>query len=142
MPLGGPEEMRGYKGYGLALLVEILSGVLAGSAFGASVDQDSEHSASRTGHCFAAVRVDGFRPLEDFKRDMDALICQIKNAPKAVGQERIYIHGEKAYEKTERSQREGVPVLAEVVRGLIEEGRESGVLFDLETLGIIEETEI
>ena len=142
MPLGGTEELRGYKGYGLALLVEILSGVLAGAAFGAAVDQDARHSISRIGHCLAALRIDAFRPLEDFKRDMDALIRQLKDAPKATGQERIYIHGEKEFEKAERSQRAGVPVLAEVARGLIDEGQLAGVPFDLAPLAEIEEAEV
>jgi len=142
MPLGGTEEMRGYKGYGLALLVEILSGVLAGAAFGLGVDPDDSRFLSRIGHCFAALRIDAFRPLEDFKRDMDALIRQLKDAPKAAGQDRIYIHGEKEFEKAERSLREGVPVLAEVVNSLVDEGRSAGVPFDLEPLAVVEEAEV
>ncbi len=142
MPLGGTEEMRGYKGYGLALLVEILSAVLAGAAFGREVDPDDRRFVSRIGHCFAALRVDAFRPLEDFKRDLDALIRQLKDSPKAAGQERIYIHGEKEFEKAERSRRAGVPVLAEVVRGLIDEGQLAGVPFDLAPLAEIEEAEV
>jgi len=141
MPLGGTEEMRGYKGYGLALMVEILSGILAGSLYGSGVDPDPTRSISNIGHCFAAVRVDAFRPLVDFKRDMDDLIYMLKDAPKAAGQERIFIHGEKEFEKTERSQREGVLVLAEVVRGLVEEGQAAGAPFDLEPLSIVEESE-
>jgi L-2-hydroxycarboxylate dehydrogenase (NAD+) len=139
MPLGGTEEMRGYKGYGLALMVEILCGVLAGAAFGAGVDSDPHNGVSRIGHCFAAIRVDAFRPLEEYKRDMDALIRQLKDAPKAAGQERIYIAGEKEFERAERSLREGVPVMAEVVDALVADGLEAGVPFDLEPVGITEE---
>jgi L-2-hydroxycarboxylate dehydrogenase (NAD+) len=138
MPLGGTEEMRGYKGYGLMLLVEILSGVLAGSAFGAGVDPGA-HFLSRTGHCFAALHIEAFRPLEQYRRDMDALIQQLKQAPKAGGQERIYIHGEKEFEQVERSQREGVAILARVAADLIAEGKEARVPFDLEPLGAVEE---
>lgn len=141
MPLGGTDEMRGYKGYGLALLVEILSGVLSGGAFGNQVDPDPRTQVSRIGHCFVAVRIDAFRPLEDFKRDMDALIRQLKDAPKAAGREQIYIHGEKEFDRAERFQREGVPVMAEVVRGLIADGQETGIPFDLQPLGAIEDVE-
>jgi L-2-hydroxycarboxylate dehydrogenase (NAD+) len=140
LPLGGTEEMRGYKGYGLALLVEILSGVLAGSAFGPSVDPGGPFIA-RTGHCFAALRIDAFRPLEEYQRDMDALICQLKQAPKAAGQERIYIHGEKEFERSERSLREGVPVMAAVVRDLTAEGIRARVPFDPKPLAEVEELE-
>jgi L-2-hydroxycarboxylate dehydrogenase (NAD+) len=142
MPLGGTDEMRGYKGYGLALLVDILAGVLAGSGFAPHVDADSDHQVSRIGHWFAALRVDAFRPLEEFKRDMDALIHQLKDAPKAAGQERIYIHGEKEFERAERSLREGVPILSAVVKRLVEDGERAGIPFDLEPLGIVEEVEV
>ncbi len=138
LPLGGTDEMRGYKGYGLALLVEILCGVLAGAAFGKGVDADDSSQVSRIGHCFAALRVDAFRPLEAFQQDMDALMRQLKEAPKAAGQERIYIHGEKEFEKTERAEREGVPILVQVVRSLVADGAEAGVPFDLEPLGMVE----
>jgi LDH2 family malate/lactate/ureidoglycolate dehydrogenase len=142
LPLGGTAEMRGYKGYGLALLVEILSGVLAGSAFGKGVDPEGgKHSLSRIGHCFMALRIDAFRPLIDYQRDMDALIRQLKDAPKALGQNRIYVHGEKEFERAERSLREGVPILTSVARALVEEGEIAGVLFDLEPLGEVEEIE-
>ncbi len=141
MPLGGTAEMRGYKGYGLALMVEILAGLLAGAEFGTRVDPDDKRYRSYIGHCFIAVRVDAFRPLVDFKRDIDALIRQLKDAPKAAGQERIYIHGEKEFERFERSQREGVPLLSPVVEALIKEGEESGVPFDLSPLGEIVEVE-
>ncbi|MBE0697551.1 MAG: Ldh family oxidoreductase [Anaerolineaceae bacterium] len=142
LPLGGTPEMRGYKGYGLALLVEILCGILAGAAFGTNVDPDEKRLVSNIGHCFMAIQIDAFRPLFDYQRDMDALIRQLKDAPKAAGQERIYIHGEKEFERTERSLREGVPILAGVVRSLVSEGEAAGVPFNLDPLGEIEEIEI
>jgi L-2-hydroxycarboxylate dehydrogenase (NAD+) len=85
--------------------------------------------------------VDAFRPLFDYQRDMDALIRQLKDAPKAAGQERIYIHGEKEFERSERSLREGVPILSAVVSNLVAEGKAAGVPFDLNPLGEIEEIE-
>lgn len=141
LPLGGTAEMRGYKGYGLALLVEILSGVLSGSAFGANVDTDPHSRQSNIGHCFVAVKIEAFRPLEAFKQEMDALFRQLTQSPKAAGQERIYIHGEKEFERSQKSLHEGVPVMTEVVRGLIADGDEAGVPFDLEPVGMIEEVE-
>jgi LDH2 family malate/lactate/ureidoglycolate dehydrogenase len=141
MPLGGTDIMRGYKGYGLALLVEILCGVLAGAAFGAGVDPDDRQQVSCIGHCFVALHVDAFRPLADFQRDMDTLLRQLKDAPKAAGHDRIYIHGEKEFERVDRSLLEGVPILTEVVKNLVEDGREAGIPFDLEPLGEVEEIE-
>jgi L-2-hydroxycarboxylate dehydrogenase (NAD+) len=135
LPLGGIELMSGYKGYGLSLLVDILSGVLAGSAFASGVARPDAGSSARVGHFFAALRIDAFRPLEEFKLDMDSLIREMKSSPKIEGQERIYIHGEKEFERTERSLRDGVPVLVPVVEGLKQSGAEIGVPFDLIPMG-------
>jgi len=132
MPLGGVDVMRGYKGYGLALLVDIFSGVLAGSGFGKSVANPSDPTSASVGHFFAAVRIDAFRLLADFQQDMDALITELKTAPREAGQERIYIHGEKEFEMAERCEREGVPLLLPTVRALQQVGMDVGVPFDLE----------
>ena len=139
MALGGTDIMRGYKGYGLALMVDIFSGVLAGSAFGKDVGRPHTNRPADVGHFFAAVKIEAFRPIDDFKRDMDALLNQLKEAPKAAGQERIYIHGEKEFELSERYAREGVPLMSEVVKSLIQVGDEVGVPFDLQPIAEIEE---
>jgi LDH2 family malate/lactate/ureidoglycolate dehydrogenase len=95
----------------------------------------NKNESSGVGHFFAAVKIDAFREPEDFKRDMDALFDQLKNAPKAAGQDRIYIHGEKEFELYDRYTKTGVPLMKEVVRGLEEVGEQVGVPFDLEVLG-------
>ena len=140
LPLGGTELMRGYKGYGLALMVEILCGILSGADFGTRVDRE-DRNASKIGHCFAALRIDAFRPLAEFRQDMDGLFRQLKESPKAAGQDRIYIHGEKEFERAARSLQEGVPIMASVVSDLEKDGREFGAPFDLEAVGEIEEVE-
>ncbi len=129
MPLGGVDLMRGYKGYGLALWVDIFAGVLAGAATGPEVGKSDR--PANVGHYFAAIRVDAFRPVDEFKTEMDALIQGLKNAPKAEGQDRIYIHGEKEFELAEKYQKEGIPLMKEVVDSLIASGKEVGVPFDL-----------
>lgn len=138
-PLGGSDLMRGYKGYGLALLVDILSGVLSGASFGQNVGFPGENNNANVGHFFAAMRLDAFRDPEDFKRDLDALFIQLKEAEKAEGQDRIYIHGEKEFELEGKYKQEGVPLLEEVVKNLQEAGLSVGVPFDLPTLGVTEE---
>jgi len=135
LPLGGTDILRGYKGYGLALLVDIFSGVLAGSAFGADVAQPGTNASARVGHFFAALRIDSFRPVEEFKQDMDTLIHQMKNAPRAAGEERIYIHGEKEFELEAQYRENGVPVMEPVVEQLKEAGAKAGVAFDLTSVG-------
>ncbi|HMN59748.1 MAG TPA: Ldh family oxidoreductase, partial [Anaerolinea sp.] len=138
MPLGGIDLMRGYKGYGLALLVDIFSGVLAGASTGPEVGHPNQNVPADVGHYFAAIRIDAFRPVDEFKAHMDRLIQELKDAPKAVDQERIYIHGEKEFELAEKYEREGVPIMVEVVEALKASGKEAGVPFDLEPLGKID----
>ncbi len=135
MPLGGTDIMRGYKGYGLALLVDIFSGVLSGAASGPEVGSPGREAPANVGHFFAAVNIEAFRDPQAFKADLDRLIQTLKDAPKAAGQERIYIHGEKEFELAEKYARDGVPLLVEVVKGLREAGEIVGEPFDLESLG-------
>jgi LDH2 family malate/lactate/ureidoglycolate dehydrogenase len=139
MALGGTDIMRGYKGYGLALMVDIFSGILSGSAFGKDVGRPLTNRPADVGHFFAALKIEAFRPIDEFKQDMDALLNQLKEAPKAAGQERIYIHGEKEFELSERNAREGVPLMAEVVKSLKLVGDEVGVPFDLQPLAELDE---
>jgi len=135
MPLGGTDLMRGYKGYGLAMLVDIFSGILSGAAFGNNVGRPGQTKGSNVGHFFAAVKIEAFRPLMEFKTDLDALIQQIKESPKAIGQERIFIPGEKEFELTDRYEKEGVPLIEEVVKSLKVAGHDIGVEFDLDPVG-------
>lgn len=136
MPLGGIDIMRGYKGYGLSMLVDIFSGVLSGAAVGSDVAHPSDESAgANVGHFFAAIRIDAFRPADEFKAQMDYLIRMLKDSPKAVGQERIYIAGEKEFEMAERNALEGVPLLNTVVKMLQQAGEEIGVRFSPQPIG-------
>lgn len=138
MPLGGIDLMRGYKGYGLALWVDIFSGILSGAAFGPFVGHPTDRERTNVGHYFAAIRLDAFRPVDEFKKDMDQMIQTIKDSPKAAGQDRIYIAGEKEYELSERYQRDGIPLMEEVVKNLKTGGNEVGEPFDLEPVGVIQ----
>jgi L-2-hydroxycarboxylate dehydrogenase (NAD+) len=133
-PLGGPEILRGYKGYGLGLWVDIFSGVLSGAAFGRNVANPNKASSANVGHFFTAMRLDAFRDPDEFKHDLDALFQQLKTAEKAVGQDRIYIHGEKEFELTERFKKEGIPLFEEVVKSLVEAGNNAGVPFDCQAI--------
>jgi LDH2 family malate/lactate/ureidoglycolate dehydrogenase len=122
LPLGGvSEETGGHKGYGLALAVEIFSAVLSGALCADRVyprDKDGKPLPSGIGHFFGAMRIDAFRPIGEFKRDMDDLIRRLKSSPKAQGAKRIYIHGEKEYETAERYSKEGIPLNPKVAEDL------------------------
>ncbi len=126
LPLGGEgEEFSGHKGYGLALMVDVLSGVLSGAATGLQVYLDEKRPD--VGHFFMALDPAAFRPLDEFKRDMDRLARELKDSPKAHGQERIYVHGEKSFARMEMYRREGIPLNVKVVEQLRKIGAELGV---------------
>jgi LDH2 family malate/lactate/ureidoglycolate dehydrogenase len=136
LPLGGEGELlSGHKGYGLALWVDVFCAVLSGAAFANTVypkSADGKPLPANLGHFFGAWRVDGFRPVDEFKAAMDDLQQRLKAVPKAAGQERIYIHGEKEYEKAELYQREGIPLNPKVAADLRAIAQEVGVNYDLD----------
>ena len=103
LPLGGAgEEFRGYKGYGLALLVDILCGVLPGAGYADTIypkTPEGKPLPADVGHFFGAIKVSAFRPLDEFKATMDDIIQRMKDTPKSADAERIYIHGEKEYQE-------------------------------------------
>lgn len=131
LPLGGAgEETSGHKGYGLALAVEIFSAVLPGALYANKVypkDSTGKPLPSGIGHFFGAVRIDAFRPKEEFRQDMDKLIRILKKAPKARGADRIYIHGEKEYEETEKNTKHGISLNSKVVQDLQNIAKQVGV---------------
>lgn len=135
LPLGGAgEELSGHKGYGMGLMVEILSAVLPGAGFLTSVypkDSAGKPLPANLGHFFGAWRLDAFRPSAGFKADMDQFIRELKNGNLADGATRIYIHGEKEFEEAERRTRQGIPVEAKVEASLKQIASDLGVAYSL-----------
>jgi L-2-hydroxycarboxylate dehydrogenase (NAD+) len=126
LPLGGSREGGSHKGYGLAILVEILCGVLTGTLTALNANQDAR------GHFFGAIRIDTFRPVEEFKRDMDRLIRELKSTPPLEGQSRVYAAGEIEFETAQERAEHGIPLLPSVLKGLGEVGEQLGIPYDLE----------
>ena len=117
-PLGGSRELGSHKGYGLGVMVDILSGVLSGGVYGNVLDRTSgrERKETNTGHCFAAIDIKRFRPLGDFTAAMDDMLQALHDTPRADGQERVYTAGEPEAE-TERVRRtQGIPIAPALVR--------------------------
>ena len=134
LPLGGRgEEFSGYKGYGLSLLVDILSGVLSGSAYGPNVHnlkreaKPGEVVAPNVGHFFLVLDVARFMPLDVFEQRLDTYFDTIQNSRKALDQERIYIHGEKEYAIHQIHQDVGIALAENVFKTLVKIGAEVGV---------------
>jgi LDH2 family malate/lactate/ureidoglycolate dehydrogenase len=113
-PLGGP------KGYGMAVMLDVLAGVLSGGRFGGMLGE------GRFGQFFLTIAVERFMPLEEFKERMDQLIDQLHESPRAPGVERIYVAGEIEHDLEKRRRREGVPVEESVLAELDQVERELG----------------
>lgn len=93
--LGNILPVGEHKGYGISLAMDMLSGILSGSAFGADVHGPYEKSArSGVGHFALALNIAAFRALPDFEADMERMIAGLKAAPKARGVDEIFYPGE------------------------------------------------
>ena len=102
LPLGGD---IGYKGYGLATVVEIFSGLLTGLGFG--IDPTGRHNDG----CFMAVfNVAAFRPLDQFKAEVTELAHYLKDTPTAAGVDEVYYPGEVEHLCEQRRLVEGIAV--------------------------------
>jgi LDH2 family malate/lactate/ureidoglycolate dehydrogenase len=114
LPLGGAgEEMAGYKGYGLAVMVEILSAALSGGAFMKDLLGFDENGSPRpfmVGHFFLAIDVEHLLPLDAFKSITGQIMRDLQNAGKAPDQDRIYVAGEKEHYLIQERTENGIPV--------------------------------
>jgi aspartate racemase len=126
--LGVP--IGGHKGYGLALALEVLSGVLSGAGFGAGHRPDAmrEHGGVPDfGHLFVAIDPQRFLGMSEFTGRVDALIEQTKSGERAHGVEEIFIPGERELRARARSLREGVRLRLSTYRVLVAYGRRMGL---------------
>lgn len=128
LPLGGlGKDFGGHKGYGLAVMVDILCAVLCGASFGQGVFDTAESSA-RVSHFFGAVKIEHFRDPQEFRQDMDAMLASLRNCPVAEGEERVYFAGQPEMEFEQETARIGIPVVSKTYAMLRDVGQE----FDLE----------
>jgi LDH2 family malate/lactate/ureidoglycolate dehydrogenase len=134
-PLGATRDLGGHKGYGLAVMVDILAGVLAGATFADTRRRDPNPARPDIGHFFGAIDIGRFRPLDAFKADMDDLLRALKDSPKAEGQDRIYVAGEPEWECEQARRRDGIPLAPALIAQLREIAAETGAPFTLGTLG-------
>jgi L-2-hydroxycarboxylate dehydrogenase (NAD+) len=127
LPLGGlGTTFGGHKGYGLAVMVDILCALLSGAPFGPAI-RDSATSSARVSHFFGAIRIASFREPAEFRRDMDAMLSSLRASPPAAGEERVYYAGLKEREAEEENSRLGIELPGETLAAMLEIGRELGV---------------
>lgn len=112
MPFGG------YKGYGLAVIVDFFSTVLAQAAFGTNIGDVYKMQPEDTGFAIIMVDPSRFMPLEQFKATADVYIRMMKDSTKREGVEEIYMPGEIEFKKYEKTMAEGFELSDALIKDL------------------------
>ncbi|HUR12397.1 MAG TPA: Ldh family oxidoreductase [Flavitalea sp.] len=125
LPLGGDREHGSHKGYALGAIVDIFSAVLSGANYGpwvppfpAYVPMPEDMPGKGIGHFFGAMRIDAFRPSDDFKLHMDKWIQRFRSARTTDGHEQVLIPGDPEREMEAERLERGIPLLYSVCEDL------------------------
>jgi len=122
LPVGG------YKGYGITLMVDLLTGVLANSCCGPAVQgMDIVEAVGGVGQTFMAIDIAAFDDVQVFKARMDAYIGALKDSKKAAGVEEIFLPGELEFRRERERRQQGIPLHANIVKDLRTIAAETGV---------------
>jgi len=123
LPLGGAGEiLAGYKGYGLATIVEILSASLQMGQFMHGLngfEADGSKRPFMLGHYFMAINIEAFVSLDEFKKTTGDILRELRAARREPGQDRIYTAGEKEFENEKRIRVEGIPVVPALQKDML-----------------------
>lgn len=131
--LGTVLPIAGHKGYALALMIEILAGVLTGASFGRNVASLMPPDFSKPlgmGHLVMVLDVEKFIPWDEFQQRLSQFLNQIKESPPGDGGSEIIIPGEKSAQKRSRRLKEGCVINESTRRELIRIGEEYGIPFE------------
>lgn len=125
LPLGSDAEHGSHKGFGLSAAVDILSAVLSGANYGpwvppfvAFLDPPGNAVGVGIGHFVGAMRVDGFRPVDEFKTHLDNWITRFKSAKTINVNQKVIIPGEPELEAEADRKKNGIPLVDAVVEDL------------------------
>jgi LDH2 family malate/lactate/ureidoglycolate dehydrogenase len=137
LPLGSDRERGGHKGYGLAMMVDILCGVLSGANWGpfappfALRQEIPKRSVGKgIGHFFGAMRIDGFIDADEFKRQIDDYVRVFRATKPAPGTQGPLIPGDPEREAELARRKNGVPLILPVVEELRDISQKTGIPFE------------
>ena len=118
LPLGGDKEHGSHKGYALGAIVDIFSALLSGAnyapwvpPFPAYVPMPAQQPGKGIGHFLGAMRVDAFRPADEFKKSMDHWIQGFRNAKTIAGEDKVLVPGDPEREMEIIRMKNGIPLL-------------------------------
>lgn len=134
LPLGSDKDHGSHKGFGLSATVDILSGLLSGANYGPWVppfvsflDPPNNPVGKGIGHFLGAMRVDGFRPVDEFKHHMDQWIERFKSAKTISEEQKVIIPGEPESQEEQKRMIHGIPLIDPVVTDLNELAQKLGL---------------
>jgi LDH2 family malate/lactate/ureidoglycolate dehydrogenase len=131
-PLGGPREVGGHKGYGLAVMVHILGGALSGASFSPIRNRTQKPSDPHNiGHFFLAIDPRAFRPDGAFEDDLDQVIDVLHGAKRADPDQPVLVAGDPEMATRAERLRDGVPVPDDLLAQLREVAKAANVPFVL-----------
>jgi L-2-hydroxycarboxylate dehydrogenase (NAD+) len=136
LPLGGDKEHGSHKGYALGAIVDIFSALLSGAnyapwvpPFPAYVPMPAQQPGKGIGHFLGAMRVDAFRPADDFKKNMDHWIQGFRSAKTIPGEEKVLVPGDPEREMEAERTKNGIPLLEAVINDLKQIGSRFEIVF-------------
>ncbi|MHC1705414.1 MAG: Ldh family oxidoreductase [Tenuifilaceae bacterium] len=134
LPLGGDTLTGGHKGYCMTALVDIFSSVFSGANFGPFVPPQvaylpllEKSVGEGLGHFFGAMRIDAFRPADEFKAKMDEWIETFRNAKSGENQPKVMIPGDPERISEEKLRKEGITIIPQVLVELNEVASKLGI---------------
>lgn len=137
LPLGSDRIHGSHKGYCLGGMVDIFSAVLSGANYGpwvppfvAFLDPPANPVGEGIGHFIGAMRIDAFRPANEFKAHMDKWIETFRHAEPVTPDQKVLIPGDPERELEQERLTNGIPLLQPVIDDLTRLGKEMGVRFD------------
>ena len=140
LTLGGDREHGSHKGYCMTAVIDIFSSLFSGANFGPFVPPSvaylpvpENQPGKGTGHFFGAMRIDAFRPAEEFKASMDAWIKTFRGARTVKGEARVLIPGDPEREAEEQNLASGIKLVPAVVDDLCAVAAEQGMNFKVES---------
>ena len=120
-----------YKGYGLSLFTDVLTGVISGGGFGLAPFADRSIAKLDVAHTFIAIDIDFFMPVADFQARMDAFVAEVKSSALRPGFDEIFVPGEIDHRREVAYRRDGAQLDAQVYENLRQLADQLDIEFDL-----------
>jgi LDH2 family malate/lactate/ureidoglycolate dehydrogenase len=134
LPLGSDRDHGSHKGFGLSATVDILSAVLSGANYGpwvppfvAFMEPSNDPVGKGIGHFMGAMRVDGFRPVDEFKSHLDNWIERFSHAKTIHADQKVVIPGQPEVEAEKERKLNGIPLIDDVCKDLNEVAEKLGI---------------